>query len=114
MCEDPDQELDLPKVFVVETQFRDALKIAVYGEDWEYVENLDNHEGTNPRELHPAGVNENGAETDVAGREPTVVSAFETFLRAWENGHPGAPATPASDSPSPELIERLRSIGYVQ
>jgi hypothetical protein len=108
-----DAGIELPEAFVVETRFNRSRKMAAYSRQWEYVENADGHEGTNPRELHQREHTENGAKTDVSTDFPEVASRLEAYLRKWERGHPERPATPASDGPSPELMEQLRSLGYV-
>jgi arylsulfatase A-like enzyme len=108
-----DAGVELPEAFVVETRFNRSRKTAAYSRQWEYVENADGHEGTNPRELHRREHTENGAEPDVSADFPEEASRLEAYLREWERRHPERPATPASDGPSPELIEQLRSLGYV-
>lgn len=110
---DPSARVGLPEVLVVETRFRSARKLAAYTDAWTYVENLDEHPGTSPRELQRAGEPADGARTDRAAAHPEIVSKLERALRAWERTHP--PAPPAYEKvAAPERVRaQLRALGYL-
>jgi arylsulfatase A-like enzyme len=99
---------------VVETRFRGTDKTAVYAYPWIYVENRDDHAGTNPRELQRAGVSADGARTDRASDHPEVVERLSGFLERWREQVPqGRPVT-SGDGPSEETRRQLRDLGYLE
>ena len=104
----------LPDYFVVETQLRQANKIAVYSSSWKYIENNDRHVGTRPRELHPVGSMEDGVVTDVAGSNREVVELLSEHLRYWKSTHPRAAATFRDRAAPDSLVKQLRAVGYAE
>ena len=110
--EEPEPEW--PPYFVAETYYRGADKIAVYGPEWEYIENRDRHRGTNPYELQRRGVRENGVSTDMIGERGEKSVPRKKYLDDWEERYvKAAPADPA-EGPSEEEIRQLRSLGYLK
>jgi arylsulfatase A-like enzyme len=114
LLRDAADDVDLPEIFVVETQFREADKIAAYSEEWIYIENRDHHGGTNPRAVQRAGVAANGARTDLADREASVVEKHAAYLKPWQQSHPRAEPTVRNDELSEALEKQLRGLGYLQ
>lgn len=105
--------VSLPPEFIVETERKVSEKIGIYTAEWEYIENRERHGGTNPIELQPFGITENGALTDVGSRHPDVLSRLGAALSAWEQAHPKVPPTLRGDEISPSEREQLRSLGYI-
>lgn len=108
------QVVQLPKAFVVETEFRESEKLGVYTENWKYFENRDGHRGLNQRELQRFGSTENGKETDLADLHPEVVERLSTYLENWERENPKITPTLADRELSPEEVRQLRALGYIQ
>jgi arylsulfatase A-like enzyme len=104
--------VDLPPYFIAESRWRDVNKIAVYGDDWKYIDNRDNWVGVNPQELQPRGGGENGAWTDRIGEQQVIAAAMRAYLAAWEKANPAAVPTLDRDALSPEEEDQLESIGY--
>jgi arylsulfatase A-like enzyme len=104
----------LPGVFVTETNWRNVEKIAVYGDEWKYIENRDEWEGVNPFELQRVGVKENGKLTDVVEIHGDDAEGLREFLRWWEAEYPRAESTQPSEDPSDEELKQLRSLGYIK
>lgn len=109
-----DPGLELPGYFVSETHYQGVDKIAVHTPAWTYIENRDHHEGLNPRELQPRGIRENGRLTDRIDDEPDVAADLAALLAGWESRHPELPATQPSEAVSPEELEQLRALGYME
>jgi hypothetical protein len=107
-------DVALPEVFVAETEFRSARKIAAWSPEWRYIENRDGQRGTPRRELQRPGVPENGFATDQAARFPDVTERLATFLSDWESRHPRAEPRPRGRPLTPEETEQLRSLGYLE
>ena len=108
-----DGEVDLPEMFVAETYYRDYLKQAVFGGDWNYYDHRDGHAGLSRRELQAAGGEEIGARTDRSTDHADVVEARREFLRAWEKSTPKRPPTLRAEALPSELESQLRGIGYL-
>jgi arylsulfatase A-like enzyme len=106
-------DVDLPAVFVVETEYRDMNKIGAYAEKWNFIVSRDRHEGVSPRELQRAGRRENGSRTNLAQRFPRAASELAAFLERWEHAHPKARPTLQRGALSPEESEQLRALGYL-
>jgi arylsulfatase A-like enzyme len=104
----------LPEVFVAETEFRSARKIAAWSPEWRYIENRDGQRGAPRRELQRAGRPENGFATDQASRFPDVAAHLATLLADWESRHPRAEPRPRGRPLTPEETEQLRSLGYLE
>lgn len=105
---------DLPGYSVSETRYQGVDKIAVHTPEWTYIENRDGQEDLNPRELQPRGIRENGRLTDRIEAEPDVARDLAGLLAEWEGLHPQRPATQPSEDVSPEELEQLRALGYVE
>jgi arylsulfatase A-like enzyme len=104
---------ELPSRFVVETQFRRANAIGVYGPRWEYFEHRAPHAGTDPRELQKKGEREWGTKSNQLESHPEVGDAMQAFLQQWESSHPKAKPTKRA-TPLPALEEeQLRALGYL-
>jgi arylsulfatase A-like enzyme len=114
LLRDAEDDVDLPEIFVVETQFREADKIAAYSGEWIYIENRDHHGGTNPRAVQRGGAPANGARTDLADREASVVQEHAAYLKRWEQRHPRAEPNVRDDELSEGLEKQLRALGYLQ
>jgi arylsulfatase A-like enzyme len=105
---------ELPSRFVVETEFRTANAIGVYGPRWEYFEHRAPHRGTDPRELQKQGERERGTMTNQLEAQPKAGEAMQAFLEQWESTHPKAkPTRPAAPLPKVEE-EQLRALGYLE
>jgi hypothetical protein len=107
------REIDLPAVFVVETEYRDMNKIGAYTKEWNFIVSRDGHEGVNPRELQRVGHTENGRRTDLAERFPGVSAELAAYLHRWEGAHPKARPALQHRALSPEESEQLRALGYL-
>jgi arylsulfatase A-like enzyme len=106
-------DVSLPEVFVAETEFRSARKIAAWSPEWRYIENRDGQRGAPRRELQRPGPDENGFATDQAARFPEVTARLAGFVAEWEKQHPRADPRPREQPLSPAEIEQLRSLGYL-
>ena len=111
---DEDAAAGLPEYFVVETELRDHNKSGVYTAEWKYIENYDNHPGTNPRGLQPMGIAENGKKTDRIDRRPDVADALEGYLKQWKARFPKARPLAPREGMSEETVEQLKAIGYLE
>ena len=118
LARDPDAALELPEVFVVETHFREAEKLAAYdfgsdGRTWKYIENLDQHPGAPERELQPAGI-EDGVRTDRLAAEPDVAARLRDFLVDWREAFPPARPTLSVDATPEDMKRQLELLGYFE
>lgn len=108
---DPGARLAQPELFVVETRFRGARKLAAYAGDWKLCLNDDGHEGLPPVELQGPG-DEDGSASDRGPGEPETLARLVELLGRWRSAHPEAPSSPAAGA-KPEALERgLQSLGY--
>jgi arylsulfatase A-like enzyme len=103
----------LPEYFVTETYYDGASKVAAHSGEWTYIENRDGHEGVNAKELQPAGGGENGRLTDRIAVRPEVARDLAEHLRDWERRVPKRPATQPAEAPSPQELDQLRALGYL-
>ena len=106
-------EVALPPYFVAETELREHDKAAVYGSDWKYIENYDQHVGLGPRELQAMGARENGVRTDRLAQHPDTAQAMAAYLEDWKKRYPKATPVTRPDGLSPEETEQLKAIGYL-
>jgi len=106
-------ELDLPSFRVTETQFRGWDRIAVYGDDWEYIHNRRPMEGLPTHELQSRGQLENGVATDRSAEHPEIVDAMREYLVEWESRNSKAPPQAAGRELSDEEKQQLEAIGYL-
>ncbi|MDJ0850258.1 MAG: sulfatase [Myxococcota bacterium] len=97
-----------------ETRFQRRNKVAAYTDAWTYVENREESTKLPPRGLHPAGVVENGALTDVSAEHPEVVERMAALVAEWERAHPPAEATTVADPQSVDELQQLRDLGYLR
>ncbi len=104
---------ELPNRFVAETYFRDSEKIAVYTDKWKYIENRDKQRGAKYRELQPVGIKEDGKSTDQSKKKPKLVRNMRKFLSIWEKNHPKEEPTTSMERPSEEVLQQLKSLGYI-
>jgi arylsulfatase A-like enzyme len=114
LLRDPAEAVNLPERFVVETEFKNANKVAVYSNDWIYIENYDGHAGTGPREIQEVGAAANGSLTDGAGQHPQIVEERAAFLEHWKLTHPRIPPTLSGNDLPEESVEQLRALGYLE
>lgn len=104
----------LPEMNVIETAFRQAEKIAVYGPQWEFIQSFKKQPGTMMFELHPRDLKpENGAVTNHYFKQPQAAKSMRSFLDLWEKTHPKAPPTPQKDRLPEDAKEQLEAIGYL-
>jgi len=105
---------ELPRHFVVETQFRGGDKVGVYGRNWKYFEYRRALPGTAPRELQARGGGEDGAASNQIEQHPQVAANLARVLAEWEARHPRARPTLRSE-PLPETeVKQLKSLGYLE
>jgi arylsulfatase A-like enzyme len=108
--------LELPEFFVVETSWRKIRKIAVYTDEWEYIEHRDewgDEYGVNKRELQPRGIKENGQLTDKIFEEKDTAAKLKKYLRLWEKQFRRVKRSfPKKKIPKKEL-NQLKSLGYL-
>jgi arylsulfatase A-like enzyme len=109
---DPRAHLGLPEYFVAETELKDARKQAVYGTMWKYFVNHDDHPGTDPLELQPMGIMEDGSRSNRLDTDPATAEVMGRFLEDWLQRYPKQAPTRNTQSLSPEELEQLRAIGY--
>jgi arylsulfatase A-like enzyme len=114
LLEDPGAPVELPATHVVETRFRSADKIAIYGEDFAYVVNRDGQAGTKPVELQRNRAAADGASTDLAAERPGEAESLAGALASWERSHPSEPPTLNPERPSERQLDQLRAIGYIR
>ena len=106
-------EVDLPEAFVVETEYWDSKKIGAYTDEWKMILNLDNQRGAMRQELQRMGVEENGRRTDLGQKHFDVLQELLKYVRQWESQNPRVPSTlPDRDLPK-EVVDQLRTLGYV-
>jgi arylsulfatase A-like enzyme len=106
--------VDLPANFVVETHFRGTFKLGVYGERWKLFHNRDHYPNVNPVELQRVGSAENGVLSDEAELHPEIVRQLAAHLARWETENPPAEPIELGDGLSQEMIDQLRSLGYLE
>ena len=105
---------ELPSGFVVETQFRRADAIGVYGPRWEYFEHHAPRPGTDPRELQVKGKPEQGTVSNQLAAHPEAGDALRAFLQQWESSHPEAKPTKRVTPIQALETEQLRALGYIE
>lgn len=107
--------LNLPEYFVTETNWRNVNKVAIYSEDFKYIENRDSWQGVPAAELQSIGGKENGAVTDKSGVEKDLMAKKRAFLIDWEARYPlHQSKQEETHQPSPQEVEQLRSLGYLK
>jgi arylsulfatase A-like enzyme len=107
--------LALPRQFVTETNWKIVDKIAVYSDEWKYIENRDDWPGVNPQELQRMGVRENGKKTDSIDERADTARTLKRYLAEWERLYPKADSSSnPRKRPSKEEIEQLKSLGYIK
>jgi len=114
LFDDEPGRVELPDRFVIETEFRRSRKSAVYSSAWKYIENDDSYAGVNPRELQPAGIEEDGKLTDRIEDHLEVADGMREFLISWRERYPRVGSTPYKEQISTEEIDQLKSLGYMQ
>jgi arylsulfatase A-like enzyme len=107
-----DTSVDLPDYFIAETYFGKVKKLSVYSTNWKYFENRDNWPNLNPRELQKMGVKERGKFTDQIEQKPELAKKLGAYLEDWEKKH--VKVKPTVFEMSKEVIEQLRSLGYIE
>jgi hypothetical protein len=103
----------LPEFFVAETYFRKSNKIAVYSDQWKYIENRRDHEGVNRFELQPIGVKENGKATDKIEEKKEISLIMKKFLLLWEKRYSKEEAISTYQKLTKEESKQLKSLGYL-
>jgi arylsulfatase A-like enzyme len=104
----------LPPLFVAETYWRQADKIAVYSNEWKYIENRDDWKGVNKRELQPMGSTENGRLTDKIAEHAALSKKMKNHLAGWERKYERAARAFPKGALSKKEIEQLKSLGYLK
>ncbi|MEM7588342.1 MAG: sulfatase, partial [Acidobacteriota bacterium] len=104
--------LELPDYFVAETAFRKREKIAVYGEQWKWIENRKRHRGIRDTELQRMGRKEDGVRTDQQRGQIEEVRRLRRYRADWERRFPKA-APHLSEALPPNVREQLQSLGYL-
>jgi arylsulfatase A-like enzyme len=104
----------LPSVFFAETSFRRAEKVAAYSDLWRYIENRDGWGGVNDLELQSAGGMENGVHTDQIELNPEEAGRLKAALQEWESRFRRVSSVQPGEAPSEEVIEQLKSLGYIK
>lgn len=107
-------DIGLPDHFFAETRFREVDKMAVYAPKWEYIENLNGFPENNMHELQPRGIKENGRRTDQLFRNKAIARELAASLHSWRSKFPSAKPTPLKGKMSQEMIEQLKSLGYLE
>jgi len=108
-----DGSVDLPPNFITETNWRKINKVALYSNEWKYIENRDGQTGTNKNELQPMSVSENGIETDKINENVEIGKRMKESLDLWEKSYPKLPRTSTRQQISPAEVEQLKSLGYL-
>lgn len=108
------EPVELPDRFVVETQFREANAIGVYGDEWAYIEHRAPWGGTDPRELQRRGHDMDGSRTNQIEDHPRIAQELQRYLREWEREHPRQSPTHIGQQLSPVEVEQLRALGYIE
>lgn len=109
-----ESNVDLPDYFVAETNWRTIEKAAVYSSRWKYIENRDQYGGTDPCELVPLGVHEDGCQTNALEKEPEIARAMRESLRSWEERYPKEKVTQPTHILSEKEKEQLEKLGYLK
>lgn len=105
--------MPMPRYHVIETEFGNAVKVAVYGRRFIYIENRTLTSGLSLRELQYRGARANGAATDVQSRYTEVSEGMQDFLRTWELEFPKQPPTAPIQAISDDELDQLKGIGYL-
>jgi len=113
LLHDPGADVAVPGYFVAETQLRFSDMASVYSADWKYIENYKAHEGTSPRELQRMGRKEDGRRTNELDANPDAAQALAAHLESWKREHAAARSTILRQPISPEELEQLKALGYV-
>lgn len=108
-----EDDVELPETFFAETRFQRRNKVAAYTTEWKYFENREPWTRLPRQTLHPVGVTEDGARTDVSAEHPEVVKRFAAQVSEWESAHPPADPTPLAPQ-SDEELKQLRELGYLR
>jgi len=114
LIDDPDASVALPEFFVVETEFRGAKKIGVYGSRLKFIDNIVPQRGAERLETQENFIDEDGSRTDVGEEERDERARMRRYLEAWMASHPRAPRWEAPSGPTEDEVNQLRAIGYAQ
>lgn len=108
-------EVALPEVAQTETMMQSANKVAVYGQDWKYIENRDGWKWLPATELQPKGGGELGGTTSKLAEHPVEAQNLKQELSGFESGYSNRPAKgPDEGKLSQGEVDRLRSLGYIK
>lgn len=105
-------DVGIPSYHVVETDFRGASKVGLYGSGYALFNHRTPHKGLEALELQSYQMLENGAKTNRLSDEPAVAARYYELLRQWETAHPPAPAVPLERKLTPAEAQQLRALGY--
>jgi arylsulfatase A-like enzyme len=108
----PRAKINIPKLQVVETQFRDLDSISVYSEDWKYFEHRRPWKGLAQKELQRAGHKEDGLRTSMLSANYDIASPLIQYLSNWEAKYKKMPPVPIENM-SDETLQQLKAIGYI-
>jgi arylsulfatase A-like enzyme len=109
--------INLPNFFVTETSWRKIHKIAVYTDDWEYIEHRDKwgeDQGVNKYELQPRGIKENGRSTDKISEERDIVDKLKKYLHLWEKQFRRVRRSFPKKKRFKKEKQQLKSLGYLE
>jgi arylsulfatase A-like enzyme len=102
-----------PGYFLAETNWRNVNKIAIYDNQWKYIENYDRWQGVNVSELQPIGIKENGKLTDKIHNHPEIAKKLKRILHQWKKKFPKVKRTQPSKKPGKKETNQLKSLGYL-
>ena len=88
--------------------------VAIYADDFIYVENRQRHPGLLPRELHQRGGVQDGFYSNLLNDYPERGAALQKLLQAFEAAHPPRPPEVIQSQVSDAEIEQLRALGYIE
>jgi len=114
LIRDPHAVSELPPFFVSETYLRGDNKIALHGKEFHFFIHRDGHAGLDLIELQSTGGEERGSGSNQAADQPQAVETMGHFLNDWEAKHPQARAVTGTRSLSPDELEQLKALGYIQ
>ena len=114
LVESPEASLPLAKFFVAETELREHSKASVYSAEWKYIESYNLHQGIDRRELQRMGIKEDGRRTNRLVQHPEIAEELGRHLSEWKREFPRVAPTVPEEQISPEELEQLKALGYLQ
>jgi arylsulfatase A-like enzyme len=103
-----------PEIFITESTWKKNVnKIAIYDQNWKYIDNRDGWPQVLPRELQRE-TPENGIRTDKGEQHPQLREQLRARVAEWEAQHPAAEPAQPGEGPSPQELEQLKTLGYLK